>query len=263
VYAGACDAGVGGAIVDIVVAPATDVDAGREDDVVDDAQPLVRRLGVHERLRRAIDQPMGPLEVVNGNSSAIIERWNTGVRDRMHALWQRHPVTLSLAGATGLFAELKRRVTLARMDKIAAAATTLRLVAFDNSKNGGGHAQPDAASTAWVGGTLVVDVQWSGSALEMYPDVKSARLFVEAIDEDGKAPTLLATADLTMVEWPGMILHERLDTKTLAVDGPVAGGMPAGTLHVVLGNQQGDVSLVTASSMDPPGITWRLFRVNL
>jgi D-alanyl-D-alanine carboxypeptidase (penicillin-binding protein 5/6) len=78
----------------------------------------------------------------------------------------------------------------------------------------------------------------------------------------GSRADLVATADLTMVEWPGMILHERLDTKTLLVDGPVAGGTPAGTLHVVVGDQQGDVPLVTSGSLDPPGFTWRVARIN-
>jgi len=79
----------------------------------------------------------------------------------------------------------------------------------------------------------------------------------------GSRADLVATADLTMVEWPGMILHESLDTKTLLVDGPVATGTPAGTLHVVLGDQQGDVPLVTSGSLDPPGFTWRVARINL
>lgn len=78
----------------------------------------------------------------------------------------------------------------------------------------------------------------------------------------GNHSNLLATANLTFVEWPGMILREHLDAKTLAVDGSVAGGTLAGTLHVVLGDQQADVPLVTESSLDPPSLTWRLWRIN-
>jgi D-alanyl-D-alanine carboxypeptidase (penicillin-binding protein 5/6) len=78
----------------------------------------------------------------------------------------------------------------------------------------------------------------------------------------GSRSDLVATQDLTLVEWPGMTLREKLDAQTLAVDRPVAGGLPAGTLHVALGDQQADVPLVTAGSLDPPGVTWRLWRIN-
>jgi D-alanyl-D-alanine carboxypeptidase (penicillin-binding protein 5/6) len=79
----------------------------------------------------------------------------------------------------------------------------------------------------------------------------------------GSRSDLLATQDVTLVEWPGMILQERLDAKTLVVDGPLPGGLPYGTLHVALGDQQADVPLVTGSSLDPPGLMWRLLRINL
>jgi D-alanyl-D-alanine carboxypeptidase (penicillin-binding protein 5/6) len=78
----------------------------------------------------------------------------------------------------------------------------------------------------------------------------------------GSRADVVATADLTMVEWPGMILHERLDTKSLVVDRPVAGGTAAGTLHVALGDQQGDVPVELGGSLDPPGFTWRVSRIN-
>jgi D-alanyl-D-alanine carboxypeptidase (penicillin-binding protein 5/6) len=79
----------------------------------------------------------------------------------------------------------------------------------------------------------------------------------------GSRSDLLATVDVTLVEWPGMILKERLDASTLVVDRPVAGGLPAGQLHVSLGDQQSDVPLVTGSSLDPPGLPWRLLRISL
>jgi D-alanyl-D-alanine carboxypeptidase (penicillin-binding protein 5/6) len=79
----------------------------------------------------------------------------------------------------------------------------------------------------------------------------------------GSRSDLVATADLTLVEWPGMILRESLETKTLDVDRPIASGTPVGTLHLVLGDQRADVPLVTATSLDPPGVTWRAFRINL
>ena len=79
----------------------------------------------------------------------------------------------------------------------------------------------------------------------------------------GSHSDLVATEDVTLVEWPGMILRQRLDAPTPAVDGPVPSGTSAGKLHLVLGDQQVDVPLVTAGALDPPGIMWRLLRINL
>ncbi|HEX9094839.1 MAG TPA: D-alanyl-D-alanine carboxypeptidase [Candidatus Dormibacteraeota bacterium] len=81
--------------------------------------------------------------------------------------------------------------------------------------------------------------------------------------EWGSRSDLVATQDVILIEWPGMILRERLDAQTVAVDGPVPTGTSAGKLHIVLGDQQVDVSLVTAGTLDPPGPIWRLLRINL
>lgn len=78
----------------------------------------------------------------------------------------------------------------------------------------------------------------------------------------GSRSDLLATVDMTLVEWPGMILRQRLDVPTLATDRPIASGMSAGKLHFVLGDQQVDVPLVTAGPLYPPETKWRLFRIN-
>jgi D-alanyl-D-alanine carboxypeptidase (penicillin-binding protein 5/6) len=81
--------------------------------------------------------------------------------------------------------------------------------------------------------------------------------------EWGSHSDLVATQDVILVEWPGMILRQRLDVQTPTVDGPVPSGTPAGRLHVMLGDQQVDTPLVTAGALDPPGIVWRLLRINL
>jgi D-alanyl-D-alanine carboxypeptidase (penicillin-binding protein 5/6) len=81
--------------------------------------------------------------------------------------------------------------------------------------------------------------------------------------EWGSHSDLVATQDVILVEWPGMILRQSLDAQTPAVDGPVPSGTPAGHLHVVLGDQQVDAPLVTAGALDPPAIVWRLLRINL
>ena len=77
----------------------------------------------------------------------------------------------------------------------------------------------------------------------------------------GSSADLLATADVTLVEWPGMILRQQIEAKALTIDGTVPAGAPAGKLHVVLGDQQVDIPLVTAGSLDPPGLIWRLLRI--
>jgi hypothetical protein len=48
------------------------------------------------------------------------------LREQLHALWQRHPLALSIGGAIRLAPELKRRVTAAHMEHIAAAASKWR-----------------------------------------------------------------------------------------------------------------------------------------
>jgi len=79
----------------------------------------------------------------------------------------------------------------------------------------------------------------------------------------GSNADLVATTDVTVVEWPGTIMRQRIDAPTLVVDGPVARTTPSGKLHVVLGDQQIDVPLVTGEALDLPGFGWRLLRINL
>jgi hypothetical protein len=80
-----------------------------------------------------------------------------------------------------------------------AAAPSLRLLiggatqsSFDNSPTGGGGPDNAANPTAWVGGTLKVVASWTGSSLLAYPDARTARLTVTALDG---ASTVLATAN--------------------------------------------------------------------
>jgi D-alanyl-D-alanine carboxypeptidase (penicillin-binding protein 5/6) len=79
----------------------------------------------------------------------------------------------------------------------------------------------------------------------------------------GSRSDLVATIDVTLVEWPGMMVRQQLNAPALVIDHPIAGGTAEGTLHIVIGDQQTDVPLVTASPLDPPGTTWRLFRIGL
>jgi D-alanyl-D-alanine carboxypeptidase (penicillin-binding protein 5/6) len=78
----------------------------------------------------------------------------------------------------------------------------------------------------------------------------------------GGQSDLLATVDVDLVEWPGMIVRQRLDAPALVVDKPIAPGTREGAEHVVLGEYTLDVELVTASPLYPPGRAWRLTRIN-
>lgn len=78
----------------------------------------------------------------------------------------------------------------------------------------------------------------------------------------GGQSDLLSTVDVDLVEWPGMIVRQRLDAPALVIDKPIAPGTREGSEHVVLGEYSLDVELVTATPLYPPGRAWRLTRVN-
>ena len=73
---------------------------------------------------------------------------------------------------------------------------------------------------------------------------------------------LLSTVNVDLVEWPGMVLRQRLDTNTIVVDHPLAARTREGTVHMLLGDYNLDVPLVTADPLYPPGRLWRLTRVS-
>lgn len=77
----------------------------------------------------------------------------------------------------------------------------------------------------------------------------------------GDHSDILSTVDVALVEWPGMVLRQQLETRTLSVDSPISPGTKAGTLHVVLGDYRLDVPLVTASQLYPAGKLWRITRL--
>lgn len=78
----------------------------------------------------------------------------------------------------------------------------------------------------------------------------------------GAQSDLVSSVDVNLVEWPGMVLRQRLDTRTIVVDQPLAAGTQEGTEHMVLGDYSLDIPLVTADPMYPPGRFWRLTRLS-
>jgi hypothetical protein len=85
------------------------------------------------------------------------------------------------------------------VENIAGAPSSLRLRSFDNSSVGGGTPQPAVNPAAWVGGTLSVRADWAGSTFLTYPDIRSARLSVAAVDSmTGEATSTLAETDFVV-----------------------------------------------------------------
>jgi serine-type D-Ala-D-Ala carboxypeptidase (penicillin-binding protein 5/6) len=102
----------------------------------------------------------------------------------------------------------------------------------------------------------------------MQPALK-ARALVSPDDVVGEYDTawgshsnLVATKGVTFVEWPGTILHMRIEAIHVPSGDLPATGSPAGSLHVTLGDQSADVPLITAGSLSSPSLTWRLFRIH-
>jgi serine-type D-Ala-D-Ala carboxypeptidase (penicillin-binding protein 5/6) len=77
----------------------------------------------------------------------------------------------------------------------------------------------------------------------------------------GDHSDVLSVYDVTLVEWPGMVLRQRLDGKTLSIDKPIGPGASAGSLHITLGDYVLDVPLVTGSGLYPAGKVWRITRL--
>ncbi len=77
----------------------------------------------------------------------------------------------------------------------------------------------------------------------------------------GAQSDLISTVDVDLAEWPGMVLRQRLHANTIVIDHPLPPSTSEGTEHLVLGDYNLDVPLVTADPMYPPGRLWRLTRL--
>jgi D-alanyl-D-alanine carboxypeptidase (penicillin-binding protein 5/6) len=72
---------------------------------------------------------------------------------------------------------------------------------------------------------------------------------------------LVSSADVLLVEWPGMVLREQLIAPKLSVDQPISPGTSEGTLRIILGDYDLSVALLTATQLYPPGRLWRITRL--
>lgn len=78
----------------------------------------------------------------------------------------------------------------------------------------------------------------------------------------GAQSDLVSADDVDLVEWPGMILRQRLDARSIVVDHPIDSSTSEGSERLVLGDYALDVPLVTADPLFPPGRFWRLTRLS-
>jgi D-alanyl-D-alanine carboxypeptidase (penicillin-binding protein 5/6) len=76
----------------------------------------------------------------------------------------------------------------------------------------------------------------------------------------GPQTDLVSTMDVDLLEWPGMVLRQRLQAPSIVVDQPLPASTKEGVEHVVLGDYVLDVPLATAGPLYPPGRFWRLTR---
>lgn len=79
----------------------------------------------------------------------------------------------------------------------------------------------------------------------------------------GPQTDLVSTVDVDLVEWPGMVLRQRLQARSIVVDQPLPAATKEGVEHVVLGDYVLDVPLATADPLYPPGRFWRLTRLGV
>jgi D-alanyl-D-alanine carboxypeptidase (penicillin-binding protein 5/6) len=120
-----------------------------------------------------------------------------------------------------------------------------------------GQSTLDAAFTSARG--LIASAQ---SALHVRKVIAHNQTIATYTTPWGAQSDLVSSVDVDLIEWPGMVLRQHLDTRTIVVDKPVAAGTNEGTLHVVLGDYSLDIPLVTADPMYPPGRFWRLTRLS-
>jgi D-alanyl-D-alanine carboxypeptidase (penicillin-binding protein 5/6) len=78
----------------------------------------------------------------------------------------------------------------------------------------------------------------------------------------GNESDLVSADDVDLVEWPGMVLRQHLNARSIVIDQPLSSRTREGTEHIVLGDYDLEVPLVTADPLYPPGRLWRLTRIS-
>jgi D-alanyl-D-alanine carboxypeptidase (penicillin-binding protein 5/6) len=78
----------------------------------------------------------------------------------------------------------------------------------------------------------------------------------------GNVSDLVSTDDVDLATWPGMVLRQRLNAPAIVIDRPLPSHTREGSEHVVLGDYDLEVPLVTADPLYPPGRLWRVTRIS-
>jgi len=79
----------------------------------------------------------------------------------------------------------------------------------------------------------------------------------------GEQSDLVSLFDVDLVEWPGMVLRQRVIARSIVIDHPLPPNTRAGSVQLMLGDYKVDVAIATASPLYPPGRFWRLTRVTI
>jgi len=118
--------------------------------------------------------------------------------------------------------------------------------------------QPTLADTFAAAKTLIGAMK---SALHVRKVIVKNQTVATYVTPWGAQTDLVSTVDVELIEWPGMVLRQRLDAHALVLDNPLPAGTQEGSEHMVLGDYNLDIPLVTADPMYPPGRFWRLTRL--
>jgi serine-type D-Ala-D-Ala carboxypeptidase (penicillin-binding protein 5/6) len=99
------------------------------------------------------------------------------------------------------------------------------------------------------------------STLHIRPVITRNQTIATYVTAWGNQSDLISPVDVNVLSWPGMVLRQRLDVLPIVVDRPIPAGTKRGNVHIVLGDYNLDVALVTTDPLYPPGRLWRLTRV--
>ena len=119
--------------------------------------------------------------------------------------------------------------------------------------------QPNMEAAFATAKTLIASLQ---SILHVRQVITRNQTIATYFTAWGAQSDLVSRVDVNVLAWPGMVLRQRLDVLPIVVDRPIPAGTKKGNVHIVLGEYDLDVELVTADPLYPPGRLWRLTRVN-
>ena len=131
--------------------------------------------------------------------------------------------------------------------KVAAAPSALRILQFDNTVALGGKALPDGS--AWVGGTLNLQVAWDASTFLLYPDIQTAEAQVVSIDNAGHSTGSLANY---IFDVPAPVITKHTATVTISPSGAgyIASVQTTPPLPKLADTDPGAILMLTAAAPD-------------